>query len=85
MAPKLRPSTKLKTYKSLGIKSTNPTVQANAEWKHKTGAIQQWIRRRNKRRGKPTIGAFPRVCSATWPFGVPEPPPPKVVPYNSNN
>ena len=81
MAPKLRPSTKQKTYKSRGIKTSNPTVQATIEFKQKCEAIRKIIRAKNRRRGKSTIGAFPRICFTKWGL---EPPPVKVIP-NSNN
>ena len=85
MAPQLRASTKQKTYKSLGVTSKDPFKQATAVYNYKVAAIRQFIRRRNKRRGKPTIGHFPRVCSATWPFELPENPPVEAETYNSNN
>ena len=85
MAIKLRPSTKQKTYKSLGIKSTNPTIQANIEFRHKTDALRKKLIAKLRRRhpGRKVFSAALRIDFGH--YGI-EPPPVIVIPYpNSNN
>ena len=89
MAIKLRPSTKQKTYKSLGIKSTNPTVQANIDFNRKLAAIRKKLVAKLRRRHKRRHPERPFFCTAALrinygQYGI-EPPPVKVVPYPNNN
>ena len=85
MAIKLRPSTKQKTYKSRGIKSTNPTVQATAEFNQKLDALRKKLLTKLRRRHKGPRFFWPAAVKIKYgQYGI-EPPPVKVVPYPNNN
>ena len=82
MTYNLRPSTKQKTYKSRGIKSTNITVQRVREFEQKLSVIRRKYIAKVRRRGWRGSVAAIRIPFGQWGL---EYPGPIEVADNSNN